>query len=203
MELKKYLQILLKNIWLLLIIILVITTATYIFTVKSPKKFTGSVTIYALFNPEKNLSPEFGYDNYYTFQSNEYLADTVLNVLKDPTAVNQIFNKANETLPAKNLQAFSNAIKATKMEPSNVLVSFTTNEAAKTQALLNSATDYVQKKVTDLKNKNLIQSYNLSVSDPLIFEEKQNLTLNLILGVVSGFILGVFAIFFANYWKNN
>jgi len=204
MTLKKYLQILGKRIWIFIITVIIVMLSTYIFTVTAPDQYSGSLSVYTLITKEatpQNQGEFYQYDNYYIFRSSEMFADTVITWLKDPANVAKIYAEADEALPEISLKKYSRLIQAKKNEPATVQITVQSENRQFVDGLITSTRDFVETKVSDWKNKGLLENTSIDISNPIIVKEKPSLILNMGIALIVSIILGLALVYFSEYMQ--
>jgi capsular polysaccharide biosynthesis protein len=181
MQLREYIEIFLKRIWIFIIAIVVLTLGAYIFTVSQPDKYTGSLTIYSIINsdPKNNLQQSYyEFDNYYSFQAGGYLADTIISWLKDPVNVSWIYNDAGKDIPADNLKNYSKLIKGTKTEPATVQVTISSEDSDYVNKLIGSTEKFIINKSNEWKEKGILGNNQFDMSEAFVIKEKPPVLIN-------------------------
>lgn len=204
MTLKQYLQILGKRIWILITVVVIIMLATYIFTIKTPDKYSGSLSIYSVITQQEipqNQGQFYEYDNYYAFQSSEIFASTIVNWLKDPANVAQIYSSADQALPDVALKKYSKLITAKKNEPSTVQITIQSNNQQFVEKLIDSTQKFVVAKTEEWKTKGLIDNTDLDISNPIIVKEKLDLLMNMGIALILSIVLGLALVYFTEYMQ--
>ena len=166
MELREYLKILGKRIWLFIVTVLIVLLGTYFFTVIQAEKFSGSLCINTIVTSQEEHYAKgtfYQYDNYYIFRSNESFADTVVSWLKDPANVITIFDQANEQLPQTTLKKYSRIIDAKKVPPATIQITMKSEDEEYVRSIINSVKNFVEDKTEKYIDKDLINDITLDI----------------------------------------
>lgn len=201
MELRDYVKIIGRHFWLLLVVILFITLGTFYYTLKMPESFDGSVSINVNKAEDKLTSQEYQYDKYYAFQASSYLADTILNWLQDPSNVIKIYDAANLNLPTDKLNKLTKMIKAKKKPPATINITTSALDEITVKNLLNSTTDFIDKKMQSEIVSDLGGNFKLSYSSPAILKHQKSLLVNSFIGFIVGLVLGLALVFVVEYFS--
>lgn len=201
MQLREYLEILGRRIWILVVTILVITIATYAFTASQKDTYVGSLTAYVLIKPQENAQATnfYEYDNYYSLQSSTIYVNTIISWLKDPSYVSSIYTKANQNIPVKDLKKYSKLITAKKLDPSAIQISVSSTNEDYVRSLISATKEFMQEKNAKLVSTNMITNANIDVSDPIIIRQKPETTTNVLIAIIASLVLGLGLVYFTEY----
>lgn len=204
MELRDYLKIISKRIWILVVVTLVVTLGSYLFTASKPITFEGSTSINVVIKQSTTSKPDFyQYDNYYSIQASSLFADTVVDWLQDPSNVESIYSQANVNKSILNLKDYSELITAKKKLPATVTLTIDAEDSATVGSLIDSTTKFVQDKTTSWNREGLVKDIYLDNSKALVVEVKPPVTTNTALGLIIGLALGLAILFFVDYLKDD
>ncbi|EKD56077.1 MAG: hypothetical protein ACD_58C00304G0005 [uncultured bacterium] len=203
MELRDYLLVIGKRIWMLLICFLVVVIGVYFFTTSQPTSYEGSLTINITKPAEQGKTTEYQFDKYYALQASGMFAETVVSWLGDPSIISDIFTNANQELPQIGLTKLTKLLNPKKVLPSNVQVRYSSTDEGKIEPLLKSAGDFVKARSVNLTKQDVTNNFIVEVNDPVVFAKKISLTTNLIMGFIVGMILGLLMVFATEYLKSS
>ena len=199
MELRDYLRIISKRVWLLVGIILVFLIAVYAFTITRPKSWDGSV----LFNIVKRSNAtevnQYTYDQYYAIQASSLFADTVISWLQDPYTVISIYKETDIDTSKLTLKNSSKIFTTRKIQPAGVQVKITSTDQNKVGPLLKNATLVVQDRVKKLNEMDNSGNFVIDANDPVVIDHRESLVTNIILALVAGLLVGLSTIFVLEY----
>jgi len=196
METKEFWQIIWKNIWLIIIILVLFVAAAIIMTVRKPAVYQSSaaVEINRVQTLKQSQAPYFQYDNYYSVQVAGTLAGNMVEWLASPSMVERIYQKAGYSLPPQaSLKDLAKIFTATKkLSNSNVVsVAYSSSDKVQSEKIINAVGDVMKERIAeDNKNDNSAQSI-VNVSQPIVVEQPKQTALNAITAGVVGLFLGL------------
>lgn len=202
MEFKDYLEIMRKRIWILIVVTIIVTLGVYFYTVKQPVTYDSSANIYITIKKVVPDNPNyFQYDNYYAQQSSNLFADTVIAWVQDPSNVVEIFNNAQIATPEVNLQEYSKLINAKKKQGGAVQITFNSADKSASENIIAATTKFIENKSAEWNQSGLTENIFIDSSKTASSEHKTSLNMNIIIGIISGVIIGLVAIFMAEYFR--
>ena len=201
MELKEYIKIIKKNSKLILAVAVIVGLSAFLFSIIQPVKYEVSLSLFI--NKDKTQeTDDFKYDGYYALQAGEIIAGSVAEWLKSPEAVNAIYREAGVEHNFKSLRSYAKKFTVKKMSAQYVEVKFETNNKEDAEKISTAITEAVESKMKSLEEKSGQEvSFSIESEKPIIIESKPDALLNLIIGLVSGFVLGIFIVFGKEYFK--
>lgn len=202
MEFRDYLAIIGKRIRLLIGVIFIVTLATYIFSVRIPTKYDASTSINVAVKSESQLErPYYDYDNYYAIQASSLFADTIINWLRDPSNVIEINKNVGLDLGRMSLKKLSKMISVKKKSPSTIVITFSSPQKDQAEAFANQVVKFLEAKTTIWSAEGLMKNVHLVASSPIVLEHQSPVLVNSLLGLLTGFILGLAIIFLSEYFS--
>jgi len=203
MELKQYLKIIRQNKKMIIAVALLTGLFSFIFSAIQPIKYETSLSLLISKNKTQETD-DFKYDGYYALQASEIMADSVEQWLKSPEVVNAVYRKAHINFDFENIKSYTKKFKARKMSSQYVEVKFSAFAKEEAEKISRAIIEVVNSKAEALK-KNSAEEVSFSVigTDPVIVEDNSNLFLNLFIGFISGLALGIFIVFWKEYFKED
>ncbi len=200
MELKEYIKIIRKNFKLILSVAIITGISAFLFSIVQPLEYEVSLSLFV--NKDKTQeTDDFKYDGYYALQTSEMIANSIVEWLKSPGIVNSIYQKAEVTYDFKNIKSYTKKFTVNKMSTQYVEVKFKTNSEEDAEKISLAIVEVILFKVKDLgENSEQELSFLIESGTPVIIESKPDAILNLIIGLVSGFALGIFVVFGKEYF---
>ena len=124
--------------------------------------------------------------------------------LKSPEVVNAVYKKAQINFDFENIRSYTKKFKARKMSSQYVEVKFNTPTEEEAEKISRAIVEVINSKAEALK-KNSAEEVSFSVigTDPVIVKDDSNLFLNLFIGFISGLVLGIFIVFWKEYFREN
>lgn len=201
MELKEYIKIIKKNYKLVLAVAVITGLSAFLFSVAQPIKYEASLSLFV--NKDKTQeTDDFKYDGYYALQAGEMIIGSIVEWLKSPEVVNSIYQKAEIEHNFKNIKSYTKKFTVKKMSAQYVEVKFKMNNKEDAEKISSAIVEVIKSKVKNLEeNSEQEVSFLVENEKPVIVESKPDALLNLIIGLVSGFTLGIFVVFGKEYFK--
>lgn len=202
MELRDYISIIGRHIWVVIVIIILAILSAFFFSRGKVTTNTASSTFTVSKNPvvKQNQASYYLYDNYYNVQSADLFAQIVAKWFSAPSFSNEVYQKAG--LSASNLSAkeLGKSFTATYQIPATISVSITGENRETINTLMNTAAKVVQEKTAAL-GQGQDSYYEITNFTPVVSENKSNTKINVLIGFVSGIILGILAALGIFYFK--
>jgi capsular polysaccharide biosynthesis protein len=111
MELKEYINIIKKELKLFISITVIIILAAFAYFYLRPVSYLASLTL-NITRLGSQETPDFKYDDFYRLQADEKFAETLVQWLKDPRMVTDIFSSTGLDVQNKNLKELRKSLKA-------------------------------------------------------------------------------------------
>ncbi len=201
MELKEYYQIVKdsqKLFWGVVFLTIVFLEGYFLLR---PISYTTSLTL----NVTRKGSQEtqdYKFDDFYRLQADERFAETLVQWLKSPSIVSEIFSPLGSDFSELSPKELAGFFASEKRSSQLVLVSFSTknnNESEKiSQSLFN-----VLEKNTEALNQDQKQSnwFKITMESPLIRKNQTDVFFVLGIAFLLGIFLAFWAVFLAHYLK--
>lgn len=204
MELRNYLQIIGKRIWLFISIVAIVVLGTYIFSVAQPVSYDGSSSLNVVVKKPAEASVNYyDYDNYYAIQGSSLFADTVVAWLGDPTNVFEIYDIAGLPKPELSVKSLAKLITTRKKPPASISVNLNDTDKDKVEKLMSAINKFVSQKTENWSKEGLTENLHVDYSAPVVIEHKPSVLVNTLIGLVAGIILGLAMVFFVDYMKRD
>lgn len=200
MELKNYLKVIRSEKKMIIAFTLVTALAAYIFSLYMPAHYETSVSLFISKSGTQNTE-EFKYDGYYALSAGEVVADNVEKMLQSPQLVEKIYDASGVDPNFKNIKGYKKKFTAKKMSNSYVEVSFQTSNLTDAEKIAQALTKTVNEQMNGIGSQSQNEiAFSIENTKPVIIESKPDATLNLLVGLLSGAFLGVFAAFLKKYF---
>lgn len=201
MELRNYIKIIKRNSKLIIAVSVVTAMSAFLFSVAQPLKYEVSLSLFITKNKTQETD-DFKYDGYYALQASEIIADSIGQWMKSPEIVNTIYQRAEVAQDFKNIKSYTKKFIAKKMSAQYVEVKFKTSDQEDAKKISTATVEALKSKIKNLEeNSEQELSFSIESGEPIILESKPNAFLNLIIGLISGLMLGIFAVFGKEYFS--
>jgi len=198
MELCDYLKIIKKHYKLILIITILVGASSFIFTLKRPVVYDTSLSLF-IARTTSESTQDYKYDGYYAIKAAELFSDTVKQWLESPEVVIEIYKKAGIDLEIESLRKLGKKLKAYKMSPQYVEVRFKAEEREKAQKISSVISSVLQSRAQQLTWNSGDLAFYIRAISPVIVANIPKPLFNSLIGLISGFVLGIFVVFFKEY----
>lgn len=203
MELRDYLIIIQKRLWLFLLIFLVFVFASWGLTARSKTLFDASLStaVNKLPDVEQGKENFYTFDDYYSLQAGSLMAETTAQWLQSPAVVGEIFKEAGVNLPQTDARSLAKTFTVTKLGTfANVVNMIYRNpDKAKGEKILEATRNVIEKKIKEFLPSQ--EKYLVTFSKEILPVPK-NFPLNITVGTVLGIILGLATIFTLEYLRS-
>ena len=191
MELKEYLAIFKKYQQTFWFVVFLITAVGLLYFLFRPISYSTSLTVNITRAGQQNTI-DYRYDDYYRLQADEKFVETVVEWLKSPRTVADIYAQAKLDFKTMSLKKLSKAIKAEKVSSQIVAVSFGTPNREVAEKISLAINKILAQNIEGL---NIHQKENtwfeIVAHDPITVKDNFNL---FVVALVS-LILGIFVAF--------
>lgn len=200
MNFKNYFDVIKTGKWL--IIVMTILTAIFSLSLAHflPRGFETNAT-YVLHRVNREKSPDFQYDNYYSVQASEYFSNSVVALLATPEVVFEIYKKAQ----LENEDSINNLVKsitAQQLASHVIKVKVTNRERQKSEKIMAALSEVIGEKVkqTELTSEGK-NSFEISSGEKVVIEKKLDPKLAALCGLAGGIFIGLGFVFLKTYLK--
>lgn len=190
MDLKEYLQIIKKHKNLFIFVILFVSLGVFAYYSFRPVSFVTSLTI-DVSRIGFQETTDYRYDDFYRLQADEKFCETIVEWLKNPRVVADIFKEAGIDTEKLNLKKLSASVKAQKRSSQIVAINFGASDEKTAKKIANAIIKIISKK-TEVLNANQKENtwFQIFSDEPVIKENKINWMI-----ILAGFLAGIFLAF--------
>lgn len=202
MELKEYLQIIQKKFKLFLLTIAVVIAAVFLYFSLLPVSYSASLTL-NITRVEVQKSSEYQFDDYYRLQADEKFAETIVQWLKSPRVVTDIYADAGVDTHDLSLRRLSKSFKADKMSSQIVLVTLKEKSAEEAKKVSSALVKVVEEN-TEALNKNQKEEtwFEIVANDPVIIQDKVSPALAAFASLLLGIFLAFWVVLLVHYFQS-
>lgn len=201
MELKEYLQIIKKNVKLFVSIIVVVVLAFFAYFYLRPVFYSTSLTLNISRQGTQNTD-QFKYDDFYRLQADEKFAETLVEWLKDPRIVTNIYAKAGVNSSGFSIRQLQKSFTSQKMSSQVVNVNFSSLDRKTAEKISQAIAETISQSTEDLnKNQKEDTWFEIVAQDPVIVKY-QPVFLSVFLGSLAiGIFLAFWIVLVKHYLK--
>jgi len=199
MELKEYFNIIKKHrkIFFGTIIAVVIIAIGYFYLL--PVRYDAALTL-NITRLGSQETADYKYDDYYRLQADEKFADTIVEWLRSPRAVSDIYTAANVDSKALSLRGLSKSLVAEKRSSQIVSVAFSADTLVQAQKISAGITAVV-KDNTDELNKEQKENnwFNVVNAAPVVVKYQPDYEIIFLAALCLGIFLGFWTVMVKHY----
>lgn len=201
MELKEYLRILRKNLKTFWFVVFVITAIGFIYFLFRPTSYSTSITI-NITRSGKQETENYKYDDFYRLQADEKFVETVVEWLKAPRTVADIYQEANLDIRVLSLKKLSKIIKAEKLSAQIIGVSFTTKNEEIAKDVSMAINKVLTSNISAL-NQNQQENtwFEIVAHKPITLRDNYSLLVIGITSLIFGIFLAFWTVLIIHYLK--
>ncbi len=203
MELRDYLAIVGRRLWLLIAVVVIVIAAFVGYAVTRPASFKAVATASFVKSSETTsvTNPQYRYDAYYALGANELLAKLASGWLAEPNVAADIYAKANVTLPGGDITDYGQLIDTRTLSGASLEIVTKAGTANEAKALASATTNFLTDRASQLQKTNNLGGISVFTTEPL---SQPVVTSSGVMGAVGAFvgiILGLILVFFVEYLK--
>jgi len=199
MELKEYIKIFSRHSRLFLGIVVLIAALSFIYFLFRPLAYNNSFTL-NITRAGIQETADYRYDDYYRLQADEKFADTLVQWLKDPRVVADIYAKAGISSDNLSLKKLSRVFKAEKMSSQVVAVSFSTPTRKQTEKISQAIYEVIAVNIQALNAQQEEKNwFEIKTFSPITAPNSVPFLWILFFSLMGGIFLAFWVVLFAHY----
>jgi len=199
MELAEYYKIIKKNIWLIVITVVVFVAAAWIITQSGAAKYQADISLDVAGAPVQRQADVsyYEYDNYYAALAAAAVSDNAVGWLSSPAVVAEVFKNGGYDLPGGDLRSLGKTFTTKKkLANSAVLdIGYTSDSVDKSERLIRAAGNVLKDKIEATSQSGSAAKFIVSVSDPVVITEKKQIALNSLIAALVGLFISLGIVF--------
>ena len=201
MELKEYLRIINNQLNLFLAIIAIVVLAVFSFFYLRPVFYDVSLTLNISRSGTQNTD-QFKYDDFYRLQADEKFAETLVEWLRDPRIVSDIYSGAGIDTKNFSLKRLQKSLKPEKLSSQVVTISFSAPDKKAAQKISQSIAKNITETTQSLnKNQKEDTWFEIVAQEPVIARYQPNFMLILLGSALAGIFLAFWVVLAKHYLK--
>ncbi|MFH0969105.1 MAG: hypothetical protein V1804_01220 [Patescibacteria group bacterium] len=202
MDLKNYLKIFWKNIFLFLITVFIIVGAGAGYKAYKNSK-PIDYQVYLLINITRSgiqSTPDYRYDDFYRLQADERFADTVVRWLESPRIVTDIYTETGIPSGDIGIRDLSKIFKVKRVSSQTVELKFNTANVRLAQDISESVSKIINREAKKLNESQKEDNwFRVIGEEPVIKENKIPWKNVLSISAVIGIFLGIWTVLIKHY----
>lgn len=190
MELKEYFEIIKKHKKLFLTSFVLFVLGVFSYFYFRPISYSTSIVLNVT-RIGVQQSEDYRYDDFYRLQADEKFCETIVEWLKSPQIVEDIYNEAQIDTSKYTLKQLAGVIKAEKRSSQIVGINFSAPDKKVSKKIADAVGKIISQN-TEILNINQKEStwFQILTGDPVIKQNKINYSI-----VLATFLMGIFLAF--------
>ena len=199
MELKEYFFILKKHQKTFWFGVFVITALGLLYFLFRPISYTTSLTI-NITRAGVQETADYKYDDFYRLQADDKFAETVVEWLKSPRTIADIYHEAGLAFENLSLKKLAGSIKAEKMSSQVIAVSFGTVNKENAEKISPAIAKILAKNISQLNESQKESTwFQIVAHDPITVKDNFNLFLVTLIFLPIGIFLAFWLVLIIHY----
>jgi capsular polysaccharide biosynthesis protein len=199
MELKEYLHIIKKNLELFLSIAIFIVLAVFAFFYLRPIFYNASLTL-NISRAGSQTTDQFKYDDFYRLQADEKFAETLVEWLRDPRIVSDIYTESGISTQNLSLKQLQKSLAPEKLSSQVVTVNFSAPDLKTAQKISQSIASIISQTTQSLNiNQKEETWFEVVPQEPVIVQYQPSFLLILIGSILAGVFIAFWVVLAKHY----
>lgn len=201
MELKEYIHIFKTHIKAFILVVILAVIGGILYFSLWPVKYDTSLTLNITRGGTQETA-DYKYDDFYRLQADEKFAETVVEWLKSPRTVADIYLNSNIDANQFSLGKLEKSLRSEKLSPQIVSVKFSADTPEKAKNISNSISKVIAKNIESLNaNQKEKNWFEIIAQDPVIARNILNFRVVILAALALGVFLGLWTALFIHYLK--
>lgn len=201
MEIREYAEIIKKQSRLFLGIIILLITAAFLYFYLLPVSYNTSITL-NITRIGVQKTDQYKYDDFYRIQADDKFSETVVEWLKSPRIISDIYQESGIDPKNLSLRQLSKAIKPEKLSSQVISVSYSSPDQKTAQNIAKAATKIISQNTQNLNKDQGEETWFEVVSqEPVIRKNIANPVIILIVSLLVGIFLAFWVVMVKHYLK--
>lgn len=145
---------------------------------------------------------QYRYDDFYRLQADEKFAETVVEWLKDPRVVTDIYAKSGIDSAKFSLRQLTKMLKPEKLSSQLVSVSFSSADENSAREIADAVSEVIEKNV-EMLNENQAEDtwFRVIAQKPVMAKNVGNIWMILVFPMMAGIFIGLWIVMLRHYLK--
>lgn len=199
MEIKEYLQIIKKNIKLFSIVFVVVVASILAYFYFQPIYYKTSVTLNVT-RVGMQATDQYRFDNFYRLQADEKVCETIVEWLKSPSIVFDIYSQSGENIDQLSLKKISKLIIAEKRSSQIVAVNFVSSDKELAQKISENIVRVISRNIEKLnKDQKEIGWFEIMGENPMTMKNSPEYKIILLASFFAGIFVAFLTVMIRHY----
>lgn len=201
MEIKEYIQIIRRHLNIFLAVIAIVVAGTFLVAALRPVTYSASLGL-NITRSGAQATPDYKFDDFYRLQADEKFAETVVQWLKDPRTVADIYGAAGLNVGEFSIRQLAKSFVPEKLSSQFISVSLTARSENSAKKISAAIADAVSKN-TGALNKDQAENawFEIVAQNPVIIRDRISPLILFLASMAGGIFLAFWTILIIHYLK--
>ncbi len=201
MELKEYIHILKMHIKAFILTVILVLIGGVLYFSLRPVMYSASLTLNITRSGTQETA-DYKYDDFYRLQADEKFAETVVEWLKSPRTVADIYFNSDIDANQFSLGKLEKSLRSEKLSSQIVSVKFSSDTPEKARKIAGSISQVITKNIESLNlNQKEKNWFEIVAQDPIITQNILDFWIVALAFLAIGIFLGFWTILLIHYLK--
>ena len=194
-------SIFVKFRWFIIIVTIIALAASLAFSFLKPVYYDTSIS-FSINRTNEQETSDYQYDGYYAIQASDLFSQTVMSWLLTPSVLLEIYEKANIDPQISSIENLTSRFKTKKYSPQNVVVRYKERDRQTADKIAQAIITVVEEKASAaIQSSDQEAFFEVVGSKPVIVERKPIIWLNILIGLLGGFVVSLLAAYTVEYLR--
>ncbi|MDP1883791.1 MAG: hypothetical protein Q8L10_00305 [Candidatus Moranbacteria bacterium] len=199
MELKEYFKIFKEHIKLFSATIILIVLGSFAYFALRPVSYSASLAL-NITRGGIQQTGDYRYDDFYRLQADEKFAETVVEWLKNPRTVVDVYDKAGISTDSFSMRRLAKSFTAEKLSAQIVAVSFSAKDGKSAEKLSAAIPEAITENIKLLNKKQDDGTwFEIVAQDPVIIQDRIGALLIFLVSSALGIFVGFWVVLLKHY----
>ena len=199
MELKEYFKIFKEHIKLFSATIILIVLGSFAYFALRPVSYSASLAL-NITRGGIQQTGDYRYDDFYRLQADEKFAETVVEWLKNPRTVVDVYDKAGIGTDSFSMRRLAKSFTAEKLSAQIVAVSFSAKDGKSAEKLSAAIPETITENIKLLNKKQDDGTwFEIVAQDPVIIQDRIGALAILLASAALGIFVGFWVVLLKHY----
>ncbi len=201
MELKEYFKILKENVRLFVFTVVLIVAGSFVYFATKPIAYSVSLAL-NITRSGVQQTTDYRYDDFYRLQADEKFSETVVQWLKNPRTVADVYTRAGIDSNKMSLRQLAKSFVSEKLSAQIVSVSFSAKDENSAKKIAEAISEVIATNTESLnKNQNEDTWFLVVAQNPVIVRDEVSPLIIFLVSLAIGIFVGFWLVMLRYYLK--